>query len=178
MSVTAHEAPARTVPQAFIFRELCRRKGTRMHDIMCRIESGENFKTIAKRYATDVNTIRVYEKALNNELADYGENGNGPIRWAHKDAAMYAYIAEKSDRWPWPDYTSTDLFGFDPKKVRSVFRARKLNMSELGRRAGYDAKFVGGMLNREKWRAAFLFFLYDMTGIDLIKEGAVWLWEK
>ena len=51
-----------------LFMSYCRQKGTRCDKIMTMIEAGLDKKLIAKRFGTDVGTIRVFEKALNWEL--------------------------------------------------------------------------------------------------------------
>ena len=67
-----HEArgPAPSLTPAEIFAAKCRQKGTRIDDIMTRIERGESNRDIAERYGADDETIEVYRKALEGRLCD------------------------------------------------------------------------------------------------------------
>lgn len=51
------------------FESYCRIPGTRCNEIMKMIELDIPLNRIAKRYGTDVQTVEVYKKALENKLS-------------------------------------------------------------------------------------------------------------
>lgn len=55
------------------FEFFCRRRGTRCNAIMTMVERGADDETIARRFDTDIPTIRVYRKAYNDELTEPSE---------------------------------------------------------------------------------------------------------
>lgn len=50
------------------FDRFCRQRGTRINDIMTRLERGEDEESIARRYHTQPETIHVYRLALEGLL--------------------------------------------------------------------------------------------------------------
>lgn len=164
---------------AYVFEIMCRRPGTRINSIMTRIERGEDLKSIAARYNTDKSTIEVYQKALEGKLSRIRkvEDGKEPLFW-NRDLRIMRRIPEDPEDWPWPEYDMTDKFSFDRAGLRRCLKERGMSMASFGRRAGFGDKFISELCTRDKLIGAFLYMVYSITGVDMIRENVAWPYER